>query len=199
MPLFDHFDILAPLYDRLIRLPEGDILAKMAGLPVSGLLLDAGGGTGRVAQRLVDRSGQVVIADSSVKMLRQALSKDGLDVVGSEIESLPFGDGCFERVVIVDTFHHLSDQGRSLTELWRVLMPGGRLVIEEPDIRRFPVKLVALAEKLALFRSHFVPAEQIASHLDSFGARTVVRRDGHTVWVIGDKPHYDVLPQRNSL
>ena len=188
MPLFDHFDLIAPLYDRLIRLPEGDVLAEMAGLPVTGLLLDAGGGTGRVAQRLVGQADQVVVADSSVKMLRQALFKDGLYVVGSEIERLPFSNGCFERVVVVDAFHHLGNQDRSLTELWRVLMPGGRLVVEEPDIRRFPVKLVALAEKLTLFRSHFVPAEQIANHLDSFGARTVVHRDGHTAWVIGDKP-----------
>ena len=82
----------------------------------------------------------------------------------------------------------------SLTELWRVLMPGGRLVIEEPDIHQFPVKLVALAEKLTLFRSHFVPVEQIATHLDTFGAHTIVHRDGHTAWVIGDKPLQADLP-----
>jgi len=35
----------------------------------------------------------------------------------------------------------------------RVLAPGGRLVIEEPDVERTPVRLIALAEKLALMRS----------------------------------------------
>ncbi|MEJ2571550.1 MAG: hypothetical protein P8Y98_13535 [Anaerolineales bacterium] len=39
MPIFDHFDILAPLYDRLIRIPENDRLAQVVGLPVAGRLL----------------------------------------------------------------------------------------------------------------------------------------------------------------
>ena len=188
MPIFDHFDILAPLYDRLIRIPENDQLAQVVGLPVAGRLLDAAGGTGRIAQQLVDRAGLVVISDVSLNMLRQSLQKDGLCCsVGSETEKLAFADSSFERVIVVDAYHHLLDQELSLREFWRVLAPGGRLVIEEPDIRRFGVKLLAMAEKLALFRSHFVLAEKIAKKLAGFGARTRVIRDGATVWIVAEK------------
>jgi demethylmenaquinone methyltransferase/2-methoxy-6-polyprenyl-1,4-benzoquinol methylase len=188
MPIFDHFDILAPLYDRLIRIPENDQLARVVGLPIAGRMLDAGGGTGRIAQQLVDRVGMMVISDISVNMLRQAHQKDGLCcAVGSETEKIPFADASFERVIVVDAYHHLLDQAQSLREFWRVLAPGGRLVIEEPDIRRFGVKLLALAEKLALFRSHFECAEKIAATLETFGAKTDVQRDGITVWIVGVK------------
>lgn len=157
-------------------------------LPISGRLLDAAGGTGRIAQRLVDLAGLVVVADASMKMLRQASSKVNLCcMVGSKTERLPFPDASFERVIVVDAFHHLADQARSLGEFWRVLAPGGRLVIEEPDIRHFGVKLVALVEKLALFRSHFVPAEKIAARLNDLGARTSVHREGYAVWVVGER------------
>lgn len=190
MPIFDHFDILAPLYDRLIKIPDNNHLALAADLPIAGRLLDAAGGTGRIAQQLVDQAGMVVISDISVNMLRQSQEKDGLCcTVGSETEKLAFADASFERVIVVDAYHHLLDQEQSLREFWRVLMPGGRLVIEEPDIRHLGVKMVALAEKLALFRSHFVLAEKIAVHLDAFGAKTSIRRDGVTVWVVGEKEH----------
>jgi ubiquinone/menaquinone biosynthesis C-methylase UbiE len=188
MPSLNQFDRVAPFYDRLIPSPRGDLLAEITGLPISGRLLDAAGGTGRIAEGLVDHAGRVVVADSSLRMLHQARSKKRLDLVGGETERLPFPDGCFERVVIVDSFHHLTDQTRSLAELWRVLSPGGRLVIEEPDIRRIAVKLVALAEKLTLFRSHFIPAERIATLLREYDAQVTVHREGHTAWVVGEKP-----------
>jgi ubiquinone/menaquinone biosynthesis C-methylase UbiE len=187
MPLFDHFDGLAPLFDWLIRPPTDNHLVEVTGLPISGRILDAGGGTGRIAQMLSGKAGQIVVADTSLKMLKVAKSKGGFGVVSSETEHLPFPDTCFERIVVVDTFHHLSDQNLSLGELWRVLMPGGRLVIEEPNIRRFNVKLVALVEKLTLFRSHFVSAERISAWLEKLSAQTRVFRSGDNAWVIGYK------------
>ena len=183
----DHFDLLAPLYDRLIRPPADYRLNEVTGLPTSGRLLDAGGGTGRIAERLRDQVDQIVIADSSLKMLQQANDKGGLDAVGSHTEKLPFPDGSFERIIVVDAYHHLTDQGSSLAEFWRVLAPGGRLVIEEPDIDRFAVKLIAIAEKLALMRSHFVRAERIAERLAGMGADATVERENHAAWVIANK------------
>jgi len=187
MPIFDHFDLLAPFYDRVIRGPGDTPLLELLAPPAPGWLLDAGGGTGRVAAALAGHFERIVIADGSRPMLGQALAKGCCAAVVGYTERLPFDDGNFARVIMVDAYHHLSDQQASLRELWRVLAPGGRLVIEEPDIRLFAVKLVALAEKLALMRSHFMRAEAIAAGLEALGASTQLVRREHNAWVVGIK------------
>lgn len=187
MPRLDHFDCLAPLYDRLIPAPQGDQLATLAELPCEGLLLDAGGGTGRVAQSLVGRVDQVVVADASLKMLSQARQKPGLWTVLSRAEQLPFASDSMARVIIVDAYHHLADQQKSLQELWRVLAPGGLLIIEEPDIAHLAVKFVALAERVLLMRSHFVRGEIIADDLATLGAQAETVREKFTYWVVARK------------
>ena len=177
--MLDHFAILAPFYEQLIKPKRPDQLLHLTKLPTTGLLLDVGGGTGRVTQ--------VVLADLSVEMLQQASSKNGLISVGSASESLPFASGYFDRIIMVDALHHVYDQAQTASELWRVLKPGGRLVIEEPDLVKGAVKLVALAEKLALMRSHFLTPQEIAAMFASYDAGTQIERHGVISWVIIDK------------
>ena len=187
LPDLDHFSRLAPLYDRLIAPPANEHLRKYAQLPAPGRLLDAGGGTGRIAGKLVGQSDQIVVTDQSIKMLQEVGKKGALSAVGGETERLPFSDESFSRVIVVDAYHHLADQDSSLRELWRVLQPKGLLVIEEPDIDRFAVKLVALAEKITLFQSHFERAEKIAARLQSHQAETRIYRHDHNAWIIARK------------
>ena len=183
-----HFDILAPLYDLLIRPPDVSTLIAAARLPASGRLLDAGGGTGRITQQLDHLIDQVVVVDSSLKMLQQARDKAGLSVTWARAERMPFPTFSFTRIIAVDAYHHFAHQQASLVELWRLLSPGGWLVIEEPDIRNFNVKLIALGEKLTLFRSHFVHAEHIAAQLESLGADPEIQRGDFNYWVSAYKP-----------
>jgi ubiquinone/menaquinone biosynthesis C-methylase UbiE len=69
--MFNHFRLLAPLYDRAIGPPDHSRLVEVLELPVAGRLLDVGGGTGRVASLLAAYVGQVVIADETAAMLRE--------------------------------------------------------------------------------------------------------------------------------
>jgi ubiquinone/menaquinone biosynthesis C-methylase UbiE len=186
MPFLDHFGLIAPYYDRMVQKPQVEKLIKYVDLPVTGLILDAGGGTGRVGEALACQASRVVIVDLSTKMLQQARSKDGLDLVCSFTEKLPFNDESFERVLMVDALHHVINQAESIHELLRVAKRGGRVVIVEPDARRLAGKLVALGEKLLLMRSHFLTAGQIS---ELFGENAIPRivDDGFNVWVTVDK------------
>jgi ubiquinone/menaquinone biosynthesis C-methylase UbiE len=181
----DHFGLLASSYERFIPGSEPSKLLELLDPPPVGAILDAGGGTGRVAQYLGGRSRLTVVADPSQKMLHYANRKDALRCVQSPGETLPFPSGFFDRVTIVDAFHHVNDQSRVAAELWRVLKPGGRIVIEEPDIRTFSVKLIALGETLLLMGSRFLTPEQIASLFPA--GQTRVEAQEATAWVVVDK------------
>jgi ubiquinone/menaquinone biosynthesis C-methylase UbiE len=177
---FDHFAIIAPFYARLTY-SKTNILHEVAALPAKGRLLDVGGGTGRVSSAILNLVDEVVIADVSFGMLQEA-HRAALRPVCGGSESLPFADNSFERVIMVDALHHVIDQAESAREMFRLLKPGGLLVIEEPDIRTFGVKLIALAEKLLLMRSHFLAPNQIKKLFPN-GEISVRAEDG-TAWVV---------------
>ena len=191
-PLFDHFRFAAPIYERFSD--NGAIQGKVAEpltLPIDGWLLDAGGGTGRVSKGLASQTGGVVVADASPGMLRQAGQKPGLLPVYAHVEHLPFADECFERILIVDAFHHFFHHGQAVTELWRILKPGGRLVIHEPNIARWPVKLIALVETLLLMRSRFFRAEEFRQMFEGQeNAKVTINTDGDRFYIqtVAEKP-----------
>jgi len=120
-------------------------------------------------------------------MLSEARQKDGLHPVCSHTEKLPFDDETFARIIMVDALHHVINQRGTLDELWRTLQPGGKLVIEEPDLRLFGVKLLAIAEKLALMRSHFLSPPRIAQLLSYPNARVRIETSSFNAWVIAEK------------
>jgi len=189
MPLLDHFAMIAPHYDRFATFRGGERMAALLDLPPGGTLLDAGGGTGRVAQQIGTVAGRVVVLDASFPMLMQAAVKPGMTAVQGEVERLPLSAGSMARIVMVDAFHHLRDQEGALSELRRVLAPRGRLVILEPDIRRLAVRLIALGEKLLLMRSRFRSGEEIALLARHLGLTVDVERDGDgSVWIVADRP-----------
>jgi demethylmenaquinone methyltransferase/2-methoxy-6-polyprenyl-1,4-benzoquinol methylase len=120
-------------------------------------------------------------------MLRQA-DRVRLGLACSNSESLPFPNGTFERVIMVDALHHVIDQRHTARELYRVLKPGGRIVIEEPDIRNFGVKVIAVAEKLLLMRSHFLSPEQIVALFSFDSVKANIHAKEGNAWVVIEKP-----------
>ena len=182
---FDHFGFIAPLYNRRNIYNSLEMMLEVGDFPANGRLLDVGGGTGRVASALGGHAKQIIVADPSFGMLKFAASKPGLQAAAAISERLPFPEDFFERVVMVDALHHVVDQNTTAHELMRVLKPGGRITIEEPDIRTVNAKLVALFEKLLLMRSHFLSPDQM-TELFSPGKTRIVTKDFNS-WVVIEK------------
>jgi ubiquinone/menaquinone biosynthesis C-methylase UbiE len=184
--VLDHFRFVAPIYDRLFASQQPDRLCSLLDLPVTGRVLDVGGGTGRVAQALRGLADEVVVLDESAAMLKQARLK-GLPAIRGQAEWLPFSDGAFARILVVDAFHHLQDQQRAAVALLRVLAPSGRIVIEEPNVERAAVRLIALAEKLALMRSHFHPPPAVQQIFRAAGGKVRLVRQGMSFWTVVER------------
>jgi SAM-dependent methyltransferase len=57
------------------------------------------------------------------------------DVAGADASALPFPDGAFDYVTLVETFEHIFDDDRAnaVAECRRVLRPGGRIVLSTPN------------------------------------------------------------------
>jgi demethylmenaquinone methyltransferase/2-methoxy-6-polyprenyl-1,4-benzoquinol methylase len=185
MPI-DHFSLIAGLYDRAAQFTITEPLVELLSLSPNNILLDAGGGTGRVAAALRNMVREAVVVDLSHGMLRRAADK-GLATVCAPAECLPFPPGTFDRVIMMDALHHVLDQGQTARELWRVLSPGGRLLIVEPDINQFAVKLIAFMEKILLMRSHFLAGEKIAAFFENRNVQARVVYFDHNVIVLIEK------------
>jgi len=162
MAKFDHFNLIGPIYDWIFSRRDPNKLLNLVKLEPHHSLLDVGGGTGRVSFRFTEISSEIIVADSAVNMLKEA-NKKGLFAINAHSETMPFQDMSFDRIIMVDTFHHVIEHQQTLDEIWRILKPKGRIVIEEPNIHYLIPKLIAFGEKILLMRSKFYYPEEILS------------------------------------
>jgi ubiquinone/menaquinone biosynthesis C-methylase UbiE len=182
---FDHFSLIAGLYNRTSQFIPAQALLEILDLQPDGLLLDAGGGTGRVAQALRKMVREVLVLDTSRGMLRYASSK-GLVAICAEAEQLPFGSDVFNYIIMMDALHHLASQRMAASEFWRVLAPGGKIVIIEPNVEKLAVKLIAIGENILLMRSHFLSPDKIAGLFENPNAKIIIFQDEISLWIIAE-------------
>ena len=92
-------------------------------------VLEVGGGDGWLSARLRDDLGcDVTFVDQSSRMVELAAAR-GLAAQVGDVEELPFPDGSFDTAIAAWMLYHVHDLDRGLSELARVLEPGGRLVV----------------------------------------------------------------------
>jgi demethylmenaquinone methyltransferase/2-methoxy-6-polyprenyl-1,4-benzoquinol methylase len=135
----DVFTRIAPRYDLLNRLMTGgqDMrwrkeVIRRAGLHPRASLLDLGAGTGDLAREaLVSQpTAHVIAADFTLKMMRAG--RKSTDLFGwsaADALNLPFPAASFDAVVSGFLMRNVADVVAALQEQYRVLRPGGRIVI----------------------------------------------------------------------
>lgn len=170
----DWFSVYAPIYDPFVRLmgiaPVAPLLGQLR-LRAHERVLDVGGGTGRVAIAAAEACREVVVLDACPAMLRRMPNHPRLRGVHGRAQAMPFEDASFDAVLCVDALHHIKDAPVALEEMRRVLRPGGRLLVQEFDVRGQRGRAVAAFERIFVDDSRFLTPEALSGLLGDLGFR----------------------------
>ena len=114
-----------------------DALAERAEVGPDSQVLDVGTGTGFIAAGLAPRARHVVGVDSSPAMLAvaagnvAALGLGNVTLVEGGVDALPLADGSVDAAVANMVLHHAPDPTTMLTEMARVVRPGGIVAVTD--------------------------------------------------------------------
>jgi len=127
-------------------------LAELLQPSRGGIYLDAGAGTGAAAAAL---PADTVALDFSYTMAQAARARGLRRVVQADAHHLPFANASFTGVWADRVLQHVADPRRVAAELVRVLAPGGRLVLCDPDYDTQVLDIAdqALARRVLRFRA----------------------------------------------
>ena len=112
-------------------------LAARAEVGPGSRVVDVGTGTGFIAAGLAAQAGSVVGVDSSPAMLAVAASNvrvlglGNVTLVEGGVEALPLADGSVDAAVANMVLHHAPDPTAMLTEMARVVRPGGMVAVTD--------------------------------------------------------------------
>jgi ubiquinone/menaquinone biosynthesis C-methylase UbiE len=140
-------------------------------------VLDVGCGTGQLTARLHDshKRATIVGCDFSAGMLQQAHARDRTItwICGNACE-LPFRDGVFAALVCTEAFHWFPDQNAALAEFFRILSPGGRLMIAFVNTRlRFTSEITRVASGWLGEPLYWPTIDQMRQQVENAGFRVI--------------------------
>jgi demethylmenaquinone methyltransferase/2-methoxy-6-polyprenyl-1,4-benzoquinol methylase len=196
----DKYDVMNDLMSLGIHRLWKRFTIEMSGVRSGQRVLDIAGGTGDLAakfSRLVGQRGEVVLADINSSMLQHGRSRlvdDGVvgnvEYVQANAENLPFAENHFDCITIAFGLRNVTHIDKALASMYRVLKPGGRLLVLEfskpvapglaPVYDAYSFKLLPMLGKLVAgdAKSYQYLAESIRMHPDQQTLKTMMEQAG---------------------
>lgn len=150
--------------------------------------LDLGCGPGGFLALMAPHCGHIVGADlvaEFVERTRDIIERNGItnaEAVQVTDDRLPFADAEFDKVVLVDTIHHLEDVPGTIDEVARVLKPGGHLLVFEPNKKNIPLALMCVLDRN---ERGLLPLGTFASYRKVLGSRFAIEHEAYNGVLVG--------------
>jgi SAM-dependent methyltransferase/uncharacterized protein YndB with AHSA1/START domain len=145
-----------PIYHR----PNFKAILAVLGLRPDDYLLEVGSGGGAFLQDALKSGCRAAAIDHSSDMVKvarevnhEAIQQNRLEIREGDAGSLPYPDGTFTCAVMTGVFGFISDPVKALSEIQRVLAPGGRLVLftGSKELRGTPAAPEPVASRLYFY------------------------------------------------
>ena len=133
-------------------------------------VLDLGCGSGWASRLLAKDAREVTGVDVSDEMVKQATESSknypNVKFLWGSAQKIPCGDNSFDKMLSVESFYYYADQEAALDEIFRVMVPGGRIFIlinlykdneyslQWVHLLKVPVHVRSAAEYVAMFEKH---------------------------------------------
>lgn len=106
----------------------------MLGSHRCGKLLDVGCGGGRYLHRMQRRGWQVEGIDFDAQATRRVSERYGIKTYTGDLHAAGLPDASLDAITMSHSIEHVVDPAATLTECWRILRPGGSLIILTPNV-----------------------------------------------------------------
>ena len=132
------WDKISPLYDLFENVYNNKVYAgtgkKVAEfIEPSDVVLECACGTGAITVCIANKCKKLVATDFATGMLKRAAKKcgkyDNVSFKRADITNIKCSDERFDKVVAGNVIHLLADPGKALSELERIVKPGGKIII----------------------------------------------------------------------
>jgi ArsR family transcriptional regulator len=157
-------DRLAERWEARQDFAQGSLRAEVMALawPQGFIVADLGCGTGFLTAQLAGSAHRVIAVDHSPRMLAAAAKKQlpsNCEFRRGELDALPIDDACIDAAFANLVWHHLPDLAAAAREVFRILKPGGAVVISD----LFPHESEWMRESLGDLRLGLKPEQVIAA------------------------------------
>jgi ubiquinone/menaquinone biosynthesis C-methylase UbiE len=172
------YDVASRTFDTIRSNPQNDwtaALLRWGRIDADSLVLDIGCGTGRFSMGLIACCGAETFGvDYSGGMLSRANTKARGIWAQGDATHLPVADEKVDVAIMMLVLQHIDDEVMAISEAWRALKPGGRLVIatvSHARIRRHIMRHFPGLVDIDLAR--FIPVPEMKWHLRNVGFENV--------------------------
>ena len=162
------FDRVHKQYDsfiNLFNLNKMDEIKDALELLGDEVVIDIGGGTGRLAEYLSQSCKIVYVLDESEGMLSRVKANTKVVTVLQNALHTPFNNSSVDVVVMSDVLHHISKQSALIEEISRILKKDGRLLILDFEKKHIKTKLLGAFEYILFGRLYFRTSKEVVSLL----------------------------------
>ena len=140
--IYDREDFLGNCYKQ--RMNQAISWLDTAGLSRNSIIVDVGCGAGILLQQIARRGYRTIGTDYSRAMIREARSicdmelRPRVQFVQGDVERLPFADSSLDFIICLGVVTYLRSEVKALSELSRVLIPNGTLILSVVNKAHLP-------------------------------------------------------------
>jgi ubiquinone/menaquinone biosynthesis C-methylase UbiE len=167
-------------------------------------VLDAGAGLGIVSTELALQYDAFVVALDYSRWVTSI--NRSAHPVQADMMSLPFADGSFDSAVCMEVLEHTLNPVQGVAELWRVLRPGGSLIMSTPSYANVAGALKIILEGLGIYdQDTFAPFDGwkpkvLERRLTAFSVSRMLQRQGFRVRHVEGAELFDAMaPFANKI